>query len=59
MSVLYVSGKQSSFTVGRDPESDIVLSDSFVSRRHLRFVKVTYDVATVEVLGTNGAVVAS
>ena len=57
MGVLYVSGKAPSFVVGRDPSSDLVLEDPSVSRRHLIFVNVTYDVALLEVCGTNGAIV--
>lgn len=57
MNVFYVLGDRSSYTVGRDPGGDLVLKDSFVSRRHLKFVAITHDVCTVEVLGGNGAVV--
>ena len=55
MGVLYVSGQLSSFTVGRAPESDLVLEGSFVSRRHLLLTSVSPDVAAVEVCGMNGA----
>ncbi|MCR5301825.1 MAG: FHA domain-containing protein [Lachnospiraceae bacterium] len=57
MSVLYVFGEWSSFIVGRDPKADLVLEDSFVSRNHLRLSCVTADVAAIEVLGGNGAVI--
>ena len=54
MSVFYVSGERPYYSVGRDHDCDLVLLDSYVSRRHLCFRKVTYDVAAVEILGTNG-----
>lgn len=57
MGIIYVSGEGPSFVVGRDPKSDLVLEDPCISRRHLHFITVTYDVAAVEVCGTNGAVV--
>lgn len=57
MGVLYVSGIARPYTVGRDPGADLVLNAPFVSRRHLRFVPATCDVAVLEVTGTNGAVV--
>ncbi len=55
MPVSYVSGKLSSYIVGRASESDLVLADSFVSRRHLILTSVTGDAAVIEVLGRNGA----
>ncbi|MBO4903621.1 MAG: FHA domain-containing protein [Lachnospiraceae bacterium] len=57
MDVLYVSGEKSPFLVGRDPSCDLVLDDAHVSRRHLRFTSIRSDVASVEILGTNGAFV--
>lgn len=57
MGVLYVSGEKPAVTVGRDPGCDLVLDSFVVSRKHLIFLYVTCDVASVEVLGTNGAVV--
>ena len=51
MSVLYVSGEKPSFSVGRDPGSDLVLDGTYVSRHHLILKTVRHDVATVEVLG--------
>ncbi len=59
MGVLYVSGKKSPFLVGRDPASDLVLDDRYVSRKHLIFSTVRTDVAAVRILGTNGAHVGS
>ena len=59
MGVLYVSGKKSPFLVGRDPASDLVLDDRYVSRKHLIFSTVRTDVAAVRILGTNGAHIGS
>ncbi|MCR5590313.1 MAG: FHA domain-containing protein [Lachnospiraceae bacterium] len=55
MGVFYVSGERSPLLVGRDPRSDLLLTDPVISRMHLRFITVTHDVAAVEVLGGNGA----
>ena len=57
MGVLYISQEKATFTVGRAPESDLVLDHSYVSRKHLIFTRLTDDVASVEVSGTNGAVI--
>ncbi len=57
MSVVYVSGEKTTFSVGRDPGVDLVLDGTFVSRHHMLFRTVRDDVAAVEVSGTNGAVV--
>ncbi len=55
MSVFYVFSEQPSYIAGRAPESDLVLPGNEISRKHLEFRRVTYDVAAVEVLGRNGA----
>lgn len=57
MGVLYVSGKKSPVIIGRDPSSDLILDDPYVSRKHLSISLLRSDVATVEVLGGNGAVI--
>ena len=54
-SVFYVFSEQPSYIAGRAPESDLVLPGNEISRKHLEFRRVTYDVAAVEVLGRNGA----
>ena len=57
MNVIFVTSERSAYTVGRDPGSDLVLTDCIVSRRHLLFNRITHDVAKAEVTGTNGAIV--
>ena len=57
MSVYYAAPEGSVFVVGRDASCDLVLEESYVSRKHLIFHTVTYDVAFVEVTGSNGATV--
>ncbi len=57
MGLFYVYGSPDPYLVGRDPGCDLVLSGSFVSRKHLCFLPVTHDVAVLEVSGTNGAIV--
>ena len=59
MDVLYVSGKKSPFLIGRDRKSDLVIDDPYVSREHLKVSAVRSDVATVDILGTNGACIGS
>ncbi len=57
MGVFYVEGDMPLFVIGRDPACDLVLAGSFVSRKHLVLRRIRPDVAAVEVLGTNGAVI--
>ena len=57
MGVYYVAPKGPVFIVGRDRGCDLVLDETYVSRRHLSFKFMTYDVAFLEVMGTNGATV--
>lgn len=57
MGVFYVSGQKDRFTVGRDRGCDLVIDDPFISRCHLVLNKVTSDVASFDVVGTNGAVI--
>ncbi|MCR5688184.1 MAG: FHA domain-containing protein [Lachnospiraceae bacterium] len=57
MGVFYLSGERSPLLVGRDQNSDLHLTDPFISRVHLCIRSIRHDVASVEVLGTNGAVI--
>ena len=57
MSVYYAAPEGPVFVVGRDASCDLVLEESYVSRKHLIFHTVTFDVAFVEVTGSNGATV--
>ena len=57
MDVLYVAPEGPVCVAGRDPSCDLVLDASYISRKHLIFTMITFDVALIEVLGTNGATV--
>ena len=57
MGVLYVTQDKPVLTAGRDKSCDLVIPDPFVSRSHLRFVSVAFDVALVKVTGSNGAII--
>ena len=57
MGEFYVAPKGPVFIVGRDSGCDLVLDETYVSRKHLSFRVMTCDVAYLEVMGTNGATV--